>query len=117
MAEIGVPGQNGQPDPPRDEITEFEDIKSCGTTGACWILYGFETNTIYPTVQILDVQLDNQQRAVLQRGNEKRVMNEKNVDKPTVAAFFEFNSLNPRKVHLDSKKQNVEDHTSKINHH
>jgi hypothetical protein len=32
MASLGVPGQDGQPAPPRDEIVEFEDLQSCGTT-------------------------------------------------------------------------------------
>jgi hypothetical protein len=31
---LGAPGQDGQPAPPRDEITEFEDLQSCGTTEA-----------------------------------------------------------------------------------
>jgi hypothetical protein len=32
MAALGVPGQDGQPAPPRGEIAEFEDLQSCGTT-------------------------------------------------------------------------------------
>jgi hypothetical protein len=31
MAALGVPGQYGQPAPPRDEIAEFEDLQLCGT--------------------------------------------------------------------------------------
>jgi hypothetical protein len=48
MASYGVPGQYGQPAPPQNEIAEFEDLQSCGTTEACWRLYGFETSMLYP---------------------------------------------------------------------
>jgi hypothetical protein len=34
MAALGVPGQYGKPAPPRDKISEFEDLQSCGTTEA-----------------------------------------------------------------------------------
>jgi hypothetical protein len=42
------------------------------------------------------VHLDNQIRVplVLQQDNEKRVLNEENLGKTTLADFFEFNSLN-----------------------
>jgi hypothetical protein len=30
MASLGVPGQEGRPAPPQDEITDFEDLQSCG---------------------------------------------------------------------------------------
>jgi hypothetical protein len=50
---------------------------------------------LYPTVQRLDVHLENQHRVVLQRGNEKRVLNEEKLGKTTLTAFFDFNSLNP----------------------
>jgi hypothetical protein len=88
-------GNTGNLPPPRDEIVEFEDLQSCGTTEGCWRVYGFETNMLYPTVQILDVHLENQNRVVFQRGNEKRVLNEENLGKTTLAAFFDFNPLNP----------------------
>jgi hypothetical protein len=89
-----VPGQYGQPAPPRDEIEEFEDLQSCGTTEACWRLYGFETSMLYPPVQRLDVHVYNQIRVVLQQGNHKRVMNEENLRKTTLTALFDFNPLN-----------------------
>jgi hypothetical protein len=81
MAGFAVPGQDGQPAPPQDKIAEFEDLQSGGTTEACWRLYGFETNMIYPTLQRLDAHLEIQHRAVLQRGNGKRVLNEENSGK------------------------------------
>jgi hypothetical protein len=67
MVSLGVPEKYGQPSPPRDEIiTEFEDLQSCGTTEDCWRLYGFKTTMIYPKVQRLDVNLENQNKVVLQ---------------------------------------------------
>ena len=50
---------------------------------------------IFPTVQRLDVHLENENRVVLKQGNEKRVLNEENLGKTTLTAFFEFNTLNP----------------------
>jgi hypothetical protein len=50
---------------------------------------------LYRTVQRLDVNLEHQNRVVMKRGNAKRVLNEKNLDKTILTAFFEFNSLNP----------------------
>jgi hypothetical protein len=46
MAARGVPGQDRQSPPPRDEIAEFEDLQSCGTTEACCRVYRFETNML-----------------------------------------------------------------------
>jgi hypothetical protein len=72
-------------------------------------------------VQRLDVHVENQDRVVLQQGNDKGVMNEDNLCKTNLIALFDFNSLNPevvsRKVHLDSNIQKVESQTINIHHH
>jgi hypothetical protein len=68
MLELGAPRQDGQPPPPLDEIAEFEDLQSCGTTEACWRLYGFDTIMLYPTVQRFYVHLENQNRLACNEG-------------------------------------------------
>jgi hypothetical protein len=49
---------------------------------------------LYPPVQRLDVHVDNQSRVVLQQGNHKQFLNEENLSKTTLTAFFDFNPLN-----------------------
>jgi hypothetical protein len=50
---------------------------------------------LYPKVKRLDVQLENQNNVVLQRGKDKRVLDEENLGKTTLIAFFDFDLLNP----------------------
>jgi hypothetical protein len=69
---------------------------------------------LYLALQRLDAHVENQSRIVLQRGNEKRVMNEENLGKATLTAFFESKSLNPE---FFSKRKNVGGQTREMNRH
>jgi hypothetical protein len=60
---------------------------------------------LYPTVQRLDVHLENQNNVVLQRGKEKRVLNEENVGKTSLTAFFDLDLLNPEFLYHTSSFQ------------
>ena len=51
---------DGQPQA-RNEVKEFEDLRSFGAAEACWRIFEFEMSDRYPSVKRLPVHLQNQQ--------------------------------------------------------
>ena len=53
---------------PRDEITQYEDLRSVGSSEATWHLLAFPIAKKYPPVQPLRVHTEDQQQVVLTKG-------------------------------------------------
>jgi len=58
-------------DQERNEIKEYEDLRSVGATEACWRIFGFQTNKVHPNVQALPIHLQNGQRIPFEEGQEE----------------------------------------------
>ena len=59
MVATEVEGGNAQP---RDEITEYEDLRSVGSSEATWHLMAFPISRRYPPVQALRVHTEDRQQ-------------------------------------------------------
>ena len=53
-----------QTESPRDEITEYEDLRSVGSSEATWHLMAFPITNRYPPVQALRVHTEDQQQVI-----------------------------------------------------
>ena len=66
MVATAVEGQEGA----IDEISDYEDLRSVGSSEASWHLLGFPIAERYPPVQALRVHLEDQQQIVFDEGTE-----------------------------------------------
>ena len=73
----------------RDEIKEYEDLRSIGSSEATWHLMSFPIADRYPPVQALRVHLENQQQIVFDEGTEEAAL--ENQRETELTAFFELN--------------------------
>ena len=80
-----VEGQDGQ----RDEIQEYVDLRSVGSSEAVWHLFGFNITERYPPVQALRIHLKDEQQVVFDDGTEDEALEKQRNTELT--AFFEFN--------------------------
>ena len=78
-----------EPGKPRDEIAEYEDLRSVGSSEATWHLMAFPITDRYPPVQALRVHLEDQQQVVFDEGSEEEAL-EKQRD-TELTAFFKLN--------------------------
>ena len=58
----------------RDEIKEYEDLRSIGSSEASWHLMAFPIADRYPPAQALRVHLENEQHIVFDEGTEEEVL-------------------------------------------
>ena len=83
---------------PRNEITEFLDRKSTGTSEAMWRMYGFPMFRTFPAVFRLKVHLPEDQRVFIIEGQEDAILNNQaardRLEKTTLTEFFTFNREN-----------------------
>ena len=73
----------------RDEIREYEDLRSIGSSEATWHLMAFPIADRHPPVQALRVHLENQQQIVFDEGTEEEALESQRETELT--AFFELN--------------------------
>ena len=74
---------------PRDEIAEYEDLRSVGSSEATWHLMSFPITERYPPVQALRVHLEEQQQVVFDEGTEEIALE---IQRETeLTAFFKLN--------------------------
>ena len=92
MVATVVGAQEGQP---RDEISEYEDLQSFGSSEATWHLMAFPIADRYPPVQALRIHLEDQQQVVFDEGTEEEALEKQRETELT--AFFELNE----KLRLD----------------
>ena len=74
----------------KDEIEEFLDLRSVGSSEAAWHILNFNISQNKPAVYALRVHLKEQQHIVFDMGNEEEVLEKQRSTELT--AFFEFNS-------------------------
>ena len=82
-AAVHVEGQ------PRDEIAEYEDMRSVGSSEACWHIFGFPIHDRFPPVLALRVHLHEEQQIVFDENTEMDAL--ENQRETELTAFFEFN--------------------------
>ena len=87
---VGPPSP--QAEQARDEITEYEDLRSVGSSEATWHLMAFSIAERYPPVQALRDHLEDQQQVVFDEGTEEEAL-EKQRD-TELTAFFQLNAKN-----------------------
>ena len=78
--------QDGQP---RDEISEYEDLRSVGSSEATWHLMAFPITDRYPPVQALRVHTEDQHQVVFDEGTEVEALEKQRETELT--AFFSLN--------------------------
>ena len=88
MVAIQVPGDDGAP--PRNEIKDYEDMCSIGSSEASWRLSSFPIAENKPPVQPLCIHLKDQQHVVFVGGEEEHVVERGRETELT--AFFKYNA-------------------------
>jgi hypothetical protein len=90
--EGGAPGEGGDA---RNEIDEYQDMRSIGASEACWRLFEFEMGDRHPAVQVLQVHLPDEQPIRFVEGREHEALQHVNARVTTLTGFFEFNAKHP----------------------
>ena len=111
MVRSEVEGQEG-----RDEISEYEDLRSCGSSEACWHLMAFPIARKYPAVFAMRVHLEEDQQVIYDEGQEDIALEKGRTTELT--AFFTLNLKGvlskedqlqyvdmPKKFRYDQKKK------------
>ena len=80
-----VDGQDG-----RDEIAEYEDLRSVGSSEAVWHLMAYPIARKYPAVQALRVHLEGDQQVHFDEGQEEAAL--ETGRKTELTAFFQLNA-------------------------
>ena len=76
-------------DQARNEILEYQDLRSVGSSEATWHLMAFPITDMKPSVKALRVHLKDQQQVVFDEGQELEALE---VQRETeLTAFFNFN--------------------------
>ena len=78
-----------QAEQPRDEISEYEDLRSVGSSEATWHLMAFPIADRYPPVQALRLHIEDQQQVVFDEGTEEEAL--ENQRETELTAFFKLN--------------------------
>ena len=73
----------------RDEIAQYEDLRSVGSSEAAWHLLAFPITRRYPPVQTLRVHIEDQQQVVFDEGAEEEALERQRETELT--AFFKLN--------------------------
>ena len=74
----------------RDEIMEYQNCRSVGSSEASWKLFAFPIAENKPPVQILQIHLENQQHIYFVGGEEDTAVEKGRQTELT--AFFKFNA-------------------------
>ena len=74
---------------PRNEIAEYQDLRSVSSGEAAWHLFGFPICDRYPGVMALRVHLEEQQQVVFDEDTEMEAL--ENQRDTELTAFFQYN--------------------------
>ena len=77
----------------KDEIKDFIDLRSVGSSEASWHILNFNISQNKPAVYALRVHLEDQQQVVFDMGSEEEVLEKQRCTELT--AFFAYNLENP----------------------
>ena len=83
----------GHDAPVKDEIEEYLDLRSVGSSEASWHLFNFNIAQNKPAVYALRVHLENEQQVVYDMGSEEQCLEKQHCTELT--GFFEYNMENP----------------------
>ena len=88
MVRTEVEGQDG-----RDEITEYEDLRSVGSSEAVWHMMAYPIARKHPAVQAMRVHLEGEQQVNFDEGQEEAAL--ETGQKTELTAFFAINQSLP----------------------
>ena len=77
----------------KDEIEDYLDLRSVGSSEASWHLLNFNISQNKPAVYALRVHLENEQQVVYDMGTEEQSLEQQRCTELT--GFFQFNKENP----------------------
>ena len=88
-----------------DEIGEYIDMRSIGSSEACWHIFNFKIAKKFPAVSALRVHLEDEQHVVFDIGNEESVLETHRCTELT--GFFEANQKDPelKLIYVDFPEQ------------
>ena len=78
---------------PRSEVHEYQDMRSLGSSEACWRLFCFNISEHHPAVYAMRVHLQDQQMVTFEEGQEHQMAERDHTTELT--AFFNYNRDNP----------------------
>ena len=101
---------------PRDEIAEYQDLRSIGSSEAAWKLLSYPIADRFPAVKALRVHLQDQQQIVFDEDTETEALEKQRETELT--AFFKFNAdcgveANDLPKYVDMPKTHVYDMSKK----
>ncbi len=76
----------------RNEIEEYRNLRSIGSSEAAWTAFAFDTAKNYPAVNALRVHLEDQQNVVFDEGSEEVAA--ESPRETELMAFFKYNEKN-----------------------
>ena len=97
---------------PRDEIADYIDMRSVGSSEAAWLLFSFPITSRYPAVKALRVHLKEEQQIVFDENLEIEALeNQRNTELTAFFSYNEANSDNPESWdrYVDMPKHHVYD--------
>ena len=77
----------------KDEISDFEDLRSIGSSEASWQIFNFNITKKHPAVYSLRCHLKDEQHVVFDGDNLQSVLEQQRTTELT--GFFEYNQENP----------------------
>ena len=88
-----------------DEIAEYIDMRSIGSSEACWHIFNFNISKKFPSVSALRVHLEDEQHVVFDIGREESALDTHRCTELT--AFFDRNRMDPdlRLLYVDFPEQ------------
>ena len=101
MVRTEVEGQDG-----RDEIAEYEDLRSVGSSEAVWHLMAYPIARKHPAVQAMRVHLEGEQQVNFDEGQEEAAL--ETGRKTELTAFFELNATDAMRATPEKWLQYVE---------
>ena len=78
-----------------NEVDDYQDMRSVGSSEAAWHIYNFAIAKKHPAVQALRCHLEDEQQLIFDEGEEEQVIEKQRFTELT--AFFDFNFNNPDK--------------------
>ena len=83
----------GDDDGSKDEISEFEDLRSIGSSEASWQIFNFNITKKHPAVYSLRCHLEDEHHVVFDASSVQSVIEQQKTTELT--GFFEYNLQNP----------------------
>ena len=77
----------------KDEIEEYEDLRSVGSSEACWHLFNFSIAKKHPAVYALRCHLEDEQQVVFDEGSEETLL--ETARETELTGFFDYNARFP----------------------